>query len=377
MNKSNYHRLPRRHSQRIAAAVLVLLLSLALPSVKCGAKEAGTVKEAAPAMQRYHAYQDRLEKIRRKSDIADNGFRIIENQVFPITTKPFGAVSFIPALDGQSGRLVIFLADSDGMIVYKSDQLETNHQNRGVSEQPNRGISAVSFQDLNGDGLTDIILITSCEKEAGAGEKPYKVGDVLFQDETGYYRDWRLSDRINRFGMNRSIRFIVSFVTEGYSTEFLYTATTLDELEEQGLSVVSEQCYWRQFEKLGKLLVVPGTYRMAEYTVFMIYLVNEQGYIVWSFQPMGDYENLYGLKGITCRDIDGDGMKDIVVLAAYSYDDRMGESVVESDYSVYYQRTGGFYADAEIKKQYRCGEEDTMDELVEKLRAFWGWGETR
>lgn len=103
----------------------------------------------------------------------------------------------------------------------------------------------------------------------------------------GFYRDWRLSDRINRFGMNKSIRFIVSFVTEGYSTEFLYTATTLDELEEQGLSIVSEQCYWRQFEKLGKLLVVPGTYRMAEYTVFMIYLVNEQGYIVWSFQPHG------------------------------------------------------------------------------------------
>ena len=34
----------------------------------------------------------------------------------------------------------------------------------------------------------------------------------------------------------------------------------------------------------------PGTYRMAEYTVFMLYLVNEQGYIVWSFQPMGEYE---------------------------------------------------------------------------------------
>lgn len=70
-------------------------------------------------------------------------------------------------------------------------------------------------------------------------------------------------------------------------------------------------------------------------------------------------------------------MKDIVALAAYSYDDRAGESVVENDYSVYYQRTGGFYADAQIKKQYRCNEEDTMDELVEKLRAFWGWREMK
>lgn len=173
--------------------------------------------------------------------------------------------------------------------------------------------------------------------------------------------------------MNKSIRFIVSFVKEGYSTEFLYTAVTMDELLEQGMKIVSEQCSWRQFEKLGKLLVVPGTYRMAEYTVFMIYLVNERGDIVWSFQPMGTYENLYALKGITCRDIDGDGMVDITVLAAYSYDGREGESIVENDYAIYYQRTGGFYNDIEFKRTYRCSGSDTMEELVKKARAYWGW----
>ncbi len=235
MNKRNEHWPPRRHSRRIVAAILALFLILALPSVKCvaeeavrvrevnTAKEAGTAKEASSAAVLYQAYQERLEKIREKSKIAENGFQIIENQVFPITTKPFGEVTFLPALDEQSGRLAIFLMDSDGTIVFKSDQLETNNQNRGMLQPPNRGISAVSFQDLNGDGLTDIILITSCEKEDGAEDRPYKVGDVLFQNETGFYRDWRLSDRINRFGMNKSIRFIVSFVTEGYSTEFLYT----------------------------------------------------------------------------------------------------------------------------------------------------------
>ena len=200
-----------------------------------------------------------------------------------------------------------------------------------------------------------------------------QIGDVLFQNETGFYRDWRLSDKINRFGMNKSIRFIVSFLEDGYSTEFLYTAATLDELKEHGFKVVAEQSYWRKFEKLGNLLVVPGTYRMAEYTVFMVYLVNEQGYIVWSFQPMGDYENLYALKGVACRDIDGDGMKDLAVLARYSYEGKDGETIQENDYSIYYQKTGGFYQETEFKKQYQSKDDSTMEELVEKARAYWGW----
>ena len=46
---------------------------------------------------------------------------------------------------------------------------------------------------------------------------------------------------------------------------------------------------------------------------------------------------------------------------------------VKSDYSIYYQRTGGFSADTEIKGSYRCKDEDTMEEVVEKARAYWGW----
>ena len=173
--------------------------------------------------------------------------------------------------------------------------------------------------------------------------------------------------------MNKSIRFITSFIRDGYSTEFLYTATTQKELLDNGFQIARDQYQTRQFEKLGRLYVVPGTYRMAEYTVFMLYLVNEQGYIVWSFQPMGDYENLYGLKGISCQDIDGDGLKDIMVFASYSYEGSSGQSVVESGYSVYYQRTAGFYEDTDMKQTIKCTDTDTMSGLVERARAYWGW----
>lgn len=349
------------------------LLCLSLFFAACPGRFPVQAEEEQSALYAYNAYQKRLEGVKREADIAASGFDIIENQVFTMTVKAFGDVSMIPAIDRTYHRLVLFFADENGNTVYQTDQLETNNQVRGELNQLNQGISAVSFQDLDGDGKTDILLITSCEKEDSAAGRAYKVGDVLFQNETGFYRDWRLSDKINRFGMNKSIRFIASFLEDGYSTEFLYTAATLDELKEHGFKVVSEQSYWRKFEKLGNLLVVPGTYRMAEYTVFMVYLVNEQGYIVWSFQPMGDYENLYALKGVACRDIDGDGMKDLAVLARYSYEGKDGETILENDYSIYYQKTGGFYPETEFKKQYQSKDDSTMEELVEKARAYWGW----
>ena len=164
------------------------------------------------------------------------------------------------------------------------------------------------------------MLITTCENDTGdyAG-KSYKVGDVLFQRDGDFYRDWRISDKINRFSMNKSADLIASFVGEGHSTEILYTAATLEELTDHGFRVVQEHSYWIDFEKQGRLLVAPGFISMADYDVFMIYLVNTQGDIVWSFQPMEDYDNLYALKGMVCLDVDGDGMKDVVVLARYSY----------------------------------------------------------
>lgn len=365
--------------------VLFVVLALLCPSGRAyavggTALDAETTQEASGEQENvlvlYQEYCKRFEAIESKADIQENGFVIEENQIFPIELAEYGEIAVVPAFDAKYNRLVLFFADVNGRILYKTDQLETNYRNRGQMEQPNEGIAAISFQDVNGDERMDIVLITSCVNAAGAyAGKSYKVGDVLFQSkqDISFYRDYRISDKINRFGMNKSVESITAFVRDGYSTEFMYTATTLTELQRQGLVVIEEQCYSRNFEKLGKLLVVPGKYRIADYDIFMIYLVNEQGYIVSSLQPMGDFDNLYALKGINCRDIDGDGLKDIVILGRYSYEGEEGQLVVESDYSIYYQRTGGFSVDTDIKSSYQCSEEDTMEALVEKARAYWGW----
>ncbi len=371
----------------------------------------------------YRQYMGRLESIESRAQIEGEGFTVVWEQVFPMETAAYGEVVLIPAIDRQYHRLVLFFAAQDGRIVYKTEQLAANYIVYGSLDQLNQGIAAVSFQDMNADGLTDVVLVSyyrdiqeswemfvpgrksaklveegqenagyTSEGNAGEGQAGeiagenaegridadmrmyHKIGDVLFQGRQGFYRDWRLSEQANRYGMNKSIRLMVSFVKEGYSVEAFYTAKTLEELTECGFCIDDERVIEEDFEKLGRLRVVPGYYKMAEYYIFMIYLVNEQDDIVWSCQPMGNYENLYEIQQIECCDINGDGLKDLAVLARYNDDEMDGEMIIEKDYSLYYQKTGGFLADTELKSWYPCGEETTMEELIKQARAFWGWG---
>lgn len=87
--------------------------------------------------------------------------------------------------------------------------------------------------------------------------------------------------------MNKNPACILNFVRDGRSTEFLYTAETLADLLNHNFNVIEEQSYTRNFEKLGKLKVVPGTYRMAEYDMFMIYLIDEPGKYCVEFSTHG------------------------------------------------------------------------------------------
>ena len=337
----------------------------------------GRAADTEDDLQReYMAYQERFASIERLEDLEEYGYEVMEEQVFPVTLDSIRAeeLTMVPAVDRTCQRLALFFLDGEGQVVYRYNQLEANYRISGELRQTVKDVTGVAFSDVNGDGLKDIILISRCENPTGnyAGI-PYKVGDVIFQENGQLYRDWRISDKINRFSMNKSTNQILFYVRDGISTEFLYTATTLDELTGKGFSVFQDQCYTREFERLGKLTVVPGVFRMAWYDFFLIYLVNEQGDIVWSLQPMLDYDGLYSLKGINGRDVDGDGMKDLVVLARYSREDESGEKVVENVCSIYYQRTSGFETDRGFEEYYQYTEEDTMEDIIQRIREYWGW----
>ena len=325
-------------------------------------------------VQKYQDFLRRMDGAATRRQIEENGFTVMEDHVFPLEMAGEGEVFLVPAIDRECQRLVLFFADSEQNILFRTERLMANCQVPGRLRQGNRGVAAVAFPDIDRDGLDDVVLITvSNGSEDGIGAM-YKVGDVLFQGECGFYRDWRLSDKINRFGMNKSVRLAMSFAMDGEPAELLYEAVTMTQLKDRGFVVDERYSYRKDFEKLGELLVVPGFYKLAEYYIFMIYLVNEQGKIVWSAQPMGEYENLYGIVGIDTQDIDGDGLKDLVALAKYTYDTPEGQRITEKDYTIYYQRTGGFLMDTEFKSRYQCGEETAMEDIVELARSYWGWG---
>lgn len=360
-----------KYKKYVLTAIVVSVFSFPLLSLR--AEEILKAENKMVSFQ-YMEYQERLSAVKQSDDLSQYGFAPIQEQIFAFEMAEYGTVTMIPALDRTYHRLILFFEDQTGQIISYTDQLAVNNYYIGQMDQPCRGIAAVSFRDLNKDGFLDIILIASClNREGPASGAPYKVGDVLFCNGRGFYRDYRISDKINRFGMNQSTEVITAFVRDGYSTEFLYTSSTLNDLYAGGFSVNKEQCYSRSFEKLGILQVVPGIYRISDYSIFMIFLADQQGNIVSVLQPMGDYESLYSLTGINCRDIDGDGLKDIIILAKYNYEDTNGQTITATDYAVYYQRIAGFAADTEMKVSYRLNDQTTMDELVQHARAYWGW----
>ena len=49
------------------------------------------------------------------------------------------------------------------------------------------------------------------------------------------------------------------------------------------------------------------------------------------------------------------------------------KSVQDGMKAIYYQRTAGFEKDTDFTEDYECTEEDTLEALVTKIRAYWGW----
>ena len=98
----------------------------------------------------------------------------------------------------------------------------------------------------------------------------------------------------------------------------------------------------------------------------------------WDLSADGRHIQSYLHAGIGCADrgndcSGGDGLKDLVVFAKYSYEGENGELLVDTVCTIYYQRTAGFEKDTDFTENYECTEEDTLEALVTKIRAYWGW----
>jgi hypothetical protein len=277
------------------------------------------------------------------------------------------------AVHSELGRVALFFADVDGNIIYKTEDLACNYFEKGSLYQPNIAIAAIDKRDVNYDGLSDILLITQCVYD---GVK-FKIGDILFQnaDSDGFYRDWRISDKINRFNMNKDMDMMATFAGGGQSSEFLYSAKTMEELLKGGFKPLKYQTFDANFEKFGTVQVVPGTYKMGNHYIFILYLVDGEGRVLWNFQAMRGYDNFSQMPGISFKDVDGDGWADLSVLVDYVNLDDNNEAYAVTDFSIYYQRDGYFFEDTEFHNAYvgKLTGRETMDDVVQAARKYWGW----
>ena len=134
------------------------IITLLVPQLQINAKEQNRAQSVRAAYEKYIA---RLESVAYRQEISEKGFEIVESQIFPFEPKMglvtesdaepeqeyLSGMSLIPAFDRTYHRLALFLADVDGRILYRTDQLETNNQILGQMTQPEQEIASIAFQD--------------------------------------------------------------------------------------------------------------------------------------------------------------------------------------------------------------------------------------
>lgn len=130
------------------------------------------------------------------------GFEPIEDQSFMVDLNSWGKVKFVSGklTAGSHIPAVFYLTDEDGAIFYEF--------NTGFPY--NVDVEAVSFKDLNKDGLKDIIIIVSDQYDGASG---LPIANVCFQQEDGtFMTDYELCQEINDSGNNKDIKTVTNYV---------------------------------------------------------------------------------------------------------------------------------------------------------------------
>ncbi len=136
-------------------------------------------------------------------------FYIIKDQSFQVSFENWGEVTFVAGFgegDFSLDSLYLYLADKNSNILYEFPYFYGN----GMMFSR---IAAVSFEDVNEDGLKDVIVIAYYMTGAGpTGAEEFEVADVYFQKGKEFITLPEVADEINSIRQNDSIAKIVDYV---------------------------------------------------------------------------------------------------------------------------------------------------------------------
>lgn len=133
------------------------------------------------------------------------GFTTIENQSFMVDLNSWGNVKFVSGkiTGGNHIPVVFYLTSENGDILYSFEDTPFPY---------NVDVKAVSFQDVNKDGLKDIIIIVIDNANFG---KP--ISAVWLQnDDKKFTCNTKLSQEMNESGNNNDIKTVTYYLSKKF-----------------------------------------------------------------------------------------------------------------------------------------------------------------
>ena len=101
----------------MAVAVLCVSMGMAV-AAKEETAQGNTDRQVLEA---YEEYQERLNGIERRAEVAGSGFSVIEDQIFPLVAACYGEVLLVPAMEECYRRLVLVFIKDGGTEVLLSE----------------------------------------------------------------------------------------------------------------------------------------------------------------------------------------------------------------------------------------------------------------
>ena len=134
------------------------------------------------------------------------GFALIENQTFDVYLNSWGNVKFVSGklTAGNHIPVVFYLTNKDGDILYDFNAILPYSVD----------VKAISFTDVNKDGLKDIIIIATDNCNDSAGEP---IATVYLQKPDGsFINDYKLDQDINDSGNNIDIGAVTNYLASKF-----------------------------------------------------------------------------------------------------------------------------------------------------------------
>lgn len=148
---------------------------------------------------------DKNTKVTRTlANLKAGGLKVIDNQCFPVKLENYGNVKFISGLKREDANVIakFYLVDNKGIVLYKFPDYYGNSNGMFI------GIRAISFTDVNHDGLKDIIIITNFKTNTSSSSI---IASIYFQKGKTFVNNKSFDDKMNSSNNNKDVATVIKY----------------------------------------------------------------------------------------------------------------------------------------------------------------------